>query len=127
MGHAGINHLCHGIVPEILLIDGAGLSLNWISQYPIARMAASDTGGFHAARGRQIGRTQRNSMHARGGGTNGFNIVDAFGGFKDGVDQDWFVDAVFGFQLGQQLVKIMDVPRTFDLGQHDHIELVANR
>jgi len=32
---------------------------------------------------------------------------------------------VLGFELGEQLIQIMDVPGAFDLGQHDDVELVA--
>jgi len=32
------------------------------------------------------------------------------------VDQDRFLDRVLGFKLGEKLIEIMDVPRTFDLG-----------
>ena len=38
-----------------------------------------------------------------------------------------FVDAVARFELGEQLVEIMDVPRALDLGQHHDVELVADR
>ena len=30
---------------------------------------------------------------------------------------------VLGFELGQQLIEVVDVPRSFDLRQHDHVEL----
>ena len=36
-----------------------------------------------------------------------------------------FVTRVLGLELGQQLVEVVDVPGTLDLGQHDHVELVA--
>ncbi len=65
-------------------------------------------------------------MHARRGQRNLLDILDAFGGFQQGVDQDRFLDAMPRFELGQQLVEIMDVPGAFDLGQHDDVELVAD-
>src|ERR1700730_9574955 len=34
---------------------------------------------------------------------------------------------MLGFELGQQLIDIMYVPWPIDLGQHYHIELVADR
>ena len=33
---------------------------------------------------------------------------------------------MFGFELGEQLIEIMDVPRALDLRQHHDIELVAD-
>ena len=41
------------------------------------------------------------------------------------MDQDRLGDLVLGFELGQQLVEIVDVPRPLDLGQHHNVELVA--
>ena len=34
---------------------------------------------------------------------------------------------VLGLELGQQLVEVVDVPGPLDLGQHDHVELGADR
>ncbi len=65
-------------------------------------------------------------MHARRGGGDRLDVVDAFRGFQDGVDEDRLSHRVLGFELGEQLVEIMDVPRALDLGQHDHVELVAD-
>ena len=66
-------------------------------------------------------------MHARRGQRDLLDVLDAFGGFENGVDQDRLGDAVPGFELGEQLVEIMNVPGALDLGQHDHVELVADR
>ena len=41
------------------------------------------------------------------------------------MDEDRARHRVSGFQLGQKLVQIMDVPGAFDLGQHYHVQLVA--
>jgi hypothetical protein len=38
-----------------------------------------------------------------------------------------FLDVVLGLELGQQAVDVVDVPRPFDLGDHDHVKLVADR
>ena len=55
------------------------------------------------------------------------DIVDALRGLQNGVDQDRLLDRMPGFELRQQLVEIVDVPRALDLGQHHHVELVADR
>ena len=55
------------------------------------------------------------------------DIVDAFGGLEDGVDQDRLFHAMLRFELREQLVEIVDVPGAIDLGQHHHVELVADR
>ena len=51
------------------------------------------------------------------------DVVDTFGGLQDRMDQDWFADRVFCFQLGEELVEVMDIPGSFHLGEHDHVEL----
>ncbi len=37
-----------------------------------------------------------------------------------------FFTACRASSWAQELIEIMDVPRAIDLGQHDHIELVAD-
>ena len=66
-------------------------------------------------------------MHARGGGGDRLDIVDALRGLQDGVDQDRFLQLVARLELRQQLIEVVDVPRPVDLGQHDHVELAADR
>ncbi len=66
-------------------------------------------------------------MQARAGAGDGFDIGDAERGFQDRMDQDRLFDPVARFELGQQLVEIMDIPRPLDLGQHHHVELVPRR
>ena len=65
-------------------------------------------------------------MHARRSFGDRLDILHALGGFEQGVDQDRPLQAVAGFELRQQLVEIMNVPRAFDLRQHHHVELVAD-
>ena len=90
-------------------------------------MAAADARRLHGARGGEIGRAEAHAVHARGGGRDRLDIVDALRGFQDGVDQDRLLDLVARFELRQQLVEIMNVPGPIDLGQHDDVELVADR
>ena len=65
-------------------------------------------------------------MHARAGTGDFLNVLDALCRFEDRVDEERLLQPVLRFELCQQLVEIMDIPCPFDLGQHDHIELVAD-
>jgi len=42
------------------------------------------------------------------------------------VDQDRLGDLILGFEQREQLVDEVDVPNAFDLGDHHHVELVAD-
>ena len=113
-------------MPQILLIEIAPFAFRLIiSKHAVRRMAAPHAGGFHTPRRRKIGRAQAHAVHARAGGGDFFYIIDPLGGFQDGVNHDRFADLMPGFQLGQQLIKIMNVPGAFHFRQHDHIDLVA--
>jgi hypothetical protein len=46
--------------------------------------------------------------------------------FENGVDEDRPLQGVPGFELGQQLIEVMDIPGAFDLRQHHHVEPVAD-
>ena len=89
-------------------------------------MAAADARRLHRARGGKIGRAKTDAVHARRRDRDRGDIIDAFGGFEDGVDQDRLLDAVLGFELREKLIEIMDVPRALDLRQHDDVELLAD-
>jgi hypothetical protein len=90
-------------------------------------MAAADPGRLHAARGGEVGRPEAHAVHARRGGRDRLDVVDALGGLQDGVDEDRLSHLVPGLELGEKLVEIVDVPRAVDLRQHHHVELVADR
>ena len=90
-------------------------------------MAAADAGGLHGARGGKIRRAEAHAVHARGGDRDCLDIVDALRRLQNGVDHDRLCDLVPRFELGEQLVEVMDVPGPVDLGQHDDVELVADR
>ena len=89
-------------------------------------MAAADAGRLHRPRGGEIGRAQAHAVHARRGAGDGLDVLHALGRLQDGVDQDRLGHPVLRLQLGEQLVEIVDVPGALDLGQHDHVELVAD-
>ena len=90
-------------------------------------MSAADTRRLHRTRGGQIGRTEADAVHARRRHRDIGDIVDAFGGLQNGVNQDGLFDRVLRFQLSEELVEIVDIPGSFDLGQHDHVEPLAHR
>jgi hypothetical protein len=123
---AGVDHLGDGVVPQILL-RGAPLAVCVrIGRAPcIHRVAAADAGGFHGARWRRGRPGRGDAVHARGGERRCPRRCDAFRRFEDGVDQDRLLTPWLRFELGEELVEIVDVPRAFDLGQHDDVELVA--
>ena len=66
-------------------------------------------------------------MHAWRCSRDRFDVVDAFRRLQDGMNEDRLLDAMLGFELCQKLIEIVDVPRPFDLRQHDDVELVADR
>jgi hypothetical protein len=90
-------------------------------------MAAADARRLHGARGGEVGGAEAHAVHARRRGRDRRNIVDPLRRLQDGVDEDRFLHAMPGFELGEQLVEIMDIPGALDLGQHDHVELGADR
>ena len=89
-------------------------------------MAAADPRRLHRAGGGEIGRAETDAVHARRSAGDVGDVVDAFGGLQDGVDEDRLFDGVLGFELRQKLIEIMDVPGAFDLRQHDDVELLAD-
>ena len=128
---AGIDHFGDGVVPQILLKSGARRvcrrTRRGIGEHFVIGMAAADPRRLHGAGGCKIGRTETDAVHARRGAGDGGDVVDAFGGLEDGVDQDRLFHTVLGFELRQKLIEIMDVPDAFDLRQHDDVELLADR
>ncbi len=66
-------------------------------------------------------------MHARRRQGDLLDILHALGGFQNGVDENRLLHLMPRLKLGQQLIEIMNVPGALDLGQHDHVELVADR
>jgi hypothetical protein len=74
-----------------------------------------------------IARDAERSAGPKGGGGDGLHLIDALGSFEDGVDQDRSIDPVLALKLGQQLIEVVDIPWSFNLRQHDHVELPADR
>ena len=42
------------------------------------------------------------------------------------MDEDRPLQAGLGLELGEQAIDVVDVPRPLDLGDHDHVEPVAD-
>ena len=64
-------------------------------------------------------------MRGRGAGDL-LEVGHALGGLEHAVDQDRALEPGLGLELGEQAVGVVDVPRALDLGDHDHLELVAD-
>ncbi len=88
-------------------------------------MPAADTRRLHGPARRQIRRTKAHAVHAGARRRNFRDIIDALRRLQKRVDHDRLLDPVLGFELRQQLIEIVNVPRTFDLWQHDDVELAA--
>ena len=89
-------------------------------------MAAADAGGLHPSVGCQIGRSERQALHARRGAANGFDVGNATRCFENCMHKQWLLQASLCLELGEQAIDVMNVFGTLDLGDHDDIELVAN-
>ena len=125
-GAAGINEAGDGVVPEVLLGVGARAAVCMrIFEHAVEGMAAADAGGFHLAACGKVCRAEADALHAGGGEGNVLDAGNAFSRFEDGVEEDRARETGLGLQLGNELVRVMDVPRAFDLRDHDHVELVA--
>ena len=85
-------------------------------------MAAADAGGLHAAVGGQVGRAEREALHAGRGAADLLDVGDATSGLEDGVDQQRLGETGLGLELGEQAIDVVDVLGAFDLGDHDDVE-----
>ena len=65
-------------------------------------------------------------MHARARASDRLDIVHTLRRLQKRVDHHGLLDAVPGLELGQKLVEIMNVPWSLNLGQHEHVELIAH-
>ena len=89
-------------------------------------MAAADPRRLHAPVGGEVGRPERQPLHPRRRGADRLDVGHAAGGLEDGVDEDRALQPGLGLQLGQQPVDVVDVLGPLDLGDHDHVEAVAD-
>ena len=89
-------------------------------------MATTDAGRLHPPVGGEVGGAERQPLHARRGGADRFDVGDPSRRLEDGVEQQRPVEAGSGFELGDQPVDIVDVLGPLDLGDHDHLDAVAD-
>ena len=75
----------------------------------VAGVAAADAGGLHPAVGGEVGRAEREALHARGGAADLLDVRHAAGGLEDRVHQDRPVEPGLGLELGEQPVDVVDV------------------
>ena len=116
-------------MPEILLGGRARRVLVfriWIAANQIAGVAAADARGLHAARRSEIRGAEADALHARARRADFFDVGDALRGLEDRVDEDRALEPRLGFELGEQLIDVVDVPGAFDLRDHDDVELGAD-
>jgi hypothetical protein len=92
----------------------------------IARVPTSHAGGLHAAARGEVGGAKGEALHARACAADLFDVDHALGGFEDCVHEERFADPGFGFELGEQLVDVVNVPGARDRGNHDDVEPVAD-
>src|SRR5690606_979563 len=71
---AGVDHAGDRVVPQVLLVAGAlgsvgraVVTLRRVLADQVAGVAAADAGGLHPTARRQVGRTERQALHARRG------------------------------------------------------------
>ncbi len=115
-------------MPQILLREGAVRLVGiGIGKNAVERMAAADPRGLHPARGGKIGRAETEPVHPRACGRDLGDVLDALSGFQQGMDEDRLGDLVASLKQREVLVDEVDVPRTLDFGDHDDVELVADR
>ena len=89
-------------------------------------MAATDACRLHAPVGGEVGRAERQALHARRRGADRLDVGDAAGRLEDRVDEDRPAEPGLGLELGEQAVDVVDVLGALDLGDHDHVEAVAD-
>ena len=89
-------------------------------------MATAHAGGLHATVGGQVGRAERQALHAGRRRADLLHVGHAAGGLQDGVHEDRALEAGLGLELREQPVDVVDVLRSLHLRDHDHVELVAD-
>jgi hypothetical protein len=95
-------------------------------RYQVAGVAAADAGGLHPPVGREVGRAQGEALHPRGRGADLLDVDHAARGLEDRVHQQRLLQSGLGLELREEPVDVVDVLGTLDLGNHDHVEPVAD-
>jgi hypothetical protein len=89
-------------------------------------MSPANPGGLHPPERGEVGGPEAHSLHPGARGCDLLEVHDAERGLEDGVHHDRPPDPRLGLELGQQAIDVMDVPGPLDLGDHDHLDLVAH-
>jgi hypothetical protein len=66
-------------------------------------------------------------VHAGASAGNRLQIDHTLGGFEQRMDQDRFLDVVFGFEQGQKLINKVNIPWAFNFRDHDYVEFISYR
>ena len=125
---AGVDHAGHGVVPEVLLVGGAGVrcaldvAVDRVLAHQIAGVAAAHAGGLHAPVGGEVCRPQRKALHAGGGGADLLHVGHTPGRLEDRMHENGLGETGLGFELGEETVHVVDVLGALDLGDHDDVE-----
>ena len=72
-------------------------------------MAAADAGGLHPPVGGEVGRAEREALHAGRRRADLLDVGHAARGLEDRVHEDRPVEAGLGLELGEQPVDVVDV------------------
>ena len=126
-GGAGIDHFRNGVVPEILLERRAWLVAFGVSKHFVFGMAAPDARGLHRPRDAARSAGPRLIPCIRGEAVAiSSTLLTPCAVSRMAWMRIGFFSLCRAFELRQQLIEIVDVPWPIDLGQHDHVELVAD-
>ena len=88
-------------------------------------MPAAHTRRLHAAGCRQVGRAQAHAVHAWTRTGDLLHVLHALGRLQQRMQQDRLPHVVSCLEQREVLIDEVNVPRTFDLRDHEHVELVA--
>ncbi len=94
--------------------------------HEVAGVAAADAGRLHPAVGGEVGRAERDPLHARRGLRDLLHPGHARGGLEDRVDLHRTRQAGAGLELREQPVDVVDVLGARHLRHHDDVEAVAD-
>ena len=91
VGLAGVDHAGDGVVPEVLLVGGAGpvdVAVDRVLAHEVAGVPAADPGGLHPAVGGQVGGAEAEALHAGDGPADLLHVGHAAGRLEDGVHEE---------------------------------------
>ncbi len=128
VGLTGVDHPGDGVVPEVLLVRGAlalDVTVHRVLSHQVPRVATTDASGLHAPVGGEVGRAQRQALHAGRGAADLLHVGHAPRCLEDGVHQERLREPRLGLELGEEPVHVVDVLGPLHLGDHDDVQLLA--